>query len=49
MLTTMTDAKKPLVLLILDGFGYSESTEHNAIYSANTPIFDALWAGKRKL
>ncbi len=48
LLTTMTDAKKPLVLLILDGFGYSESTEHNAIYSAKTPIFDALWADKKK-
>ncbi len=28
--------KRPLVLLILDGFGYSEHSEHNAIAAANT-------------
>lgn len=39
----MTAKKKPMVLLILDGFGYSESTEHNAIYSANTPNWDNYW------
>lgn len=35
--------KKPLVLLILDGFGYSETQEHNAIHNANTPTWDKLW------
>lgn len=44
----MTAIKKPLVLLILDGFGYSENTEHNAIYSANTPVWDKLWANNPK-
>jgi len=44
----MTDSKKPTVLLVLDGFGYSEKTEHNAIYTANTPVFDRLWAGTQK-
>ncbi len=44
----MTDSKKPTVLLVLDGFGYSENTEHNAIYTANTPVFDRLWAGTQK-
>ncbi|WP_020207687.1 2,3-bisphosphoglycerate-independent phosphoglycerate mutase [Gilvimarinus chinensis] len=39
----MTAKKKPMVLLVLDGFGHSESTEHNAIYSANTPVWDELW------
>ncbi|HEY7885524.1 MAG TPA: 2,3-bisphosphoglycerate-independent phosphoglycerate mutase [Cellvibrionaceae bacterium] len=39
----MTAMKKPMVLLILDGFGYSENTEHNAIYSATTPVWDRLW------
>ena len=34
---------KPIVLMILDGFGYSESTEFNAIAAANTPVWDALW------
>ena len=40
----MTTPKKPLVLLILDGWGHSDSTEHNAIYSAHTPVWDKLWA-----
>jgi 2,3-bisphosphoglycerate-independent phosphoglycerate mutase len=33
----------PLLLLVLDGWGYSEKTEYNAIYSANTPVWDRLW------
>jgi 2,3-bisphosphoglycerate-independent phosphoglycerate mutase len=40
----MTKSKKPLLLLILDGFGYSEKKKHNAIYSAKTPILDGLWS-----
>lgn len=40
----MTTAKKPLILLILDGFGHSEKTTHNAIYAAHTPVWDKLWA-----
>jgi 2,3-bisphosphoglycerate-independent phosphoglycerate mutase len=36
-------AKKPIVLLILDGYGYSEKTKYNAIYAANTPVYDNLW------
>ena len=39
----MTTHKKPLVLLILDGWGHSDATEHNAIYSAETPVWDKLW------
>ncbi len=35
--------KKPLVLLILDGFGYNDSAKHNAIHNANTPTWDKLW------
>ena len=34
----------PLVLLVLDGWGYSEKTDANAIYSANTPVWDGLWS-----
>ena len=30
----MSDAKKPVVLLILDGFGHSDDPEHNAIFAA---------------
>ena len=33
---------KPVVLLILDGFGIREVAEDNAIYHANTPTFDWL-------
>ena len=40
----MTSTPKPLVLIILDGFGHSESHEYNAIYSANTPVYDRLRA-----
>ncbi|MBD2859970.1 2,3-bisphosphoglycerate-independent phosphoglycerate mutase [Spongiibacter sp. KMU-158] len=35
--------KKPVVLIILDGFGYREAPEDNAIYHANTPYLDQLW------
>jgi 2,3-bisphosphoglycerate-independent phosphoglycerate mutase len=36
----------PLVLTILDGWGYTEKTDYNAIYSANTPVWDSLWAAR---
>jgi len=32
-----------LILIVLDGFGCRKETEHNAIASANTPRFDALY------
>ena len=35
-------SKKPHVLIILDGFGHSESEEFNAIAQANTPNWDYL-------
>jgi len=34
----------PVVLVIMDGWGYSEETEGNAIAAAHTPIVDSLWA-----
>ena len=37
-------AKKPLLLVILDGFGYRESLEDNAIANAHTPVWDRLWS-----
>ena len=39
----MTQPKKPLVLMILDGWGYRENSESNAILAANTPVLDKLW------
>ncbi len=38
----MFNRPKPLVLLILDGFGYRKAREHNAIAVANTPCWDQL-------
>ena len=40
----MTEHKKPLVLMILDGWGYREDEQSNAILAANTPVLDNLWA-----
>jgi 2,3-bisphosphoglycerate-independent phosphoglycerate mutase len=37
-------AKKPLALVILDGWGYREDNADNAIANANTPVMDALMA-----
>ncbi|MGV6826887.1 MAG: 2,3-bisphosphoglycerate-independent phosphoglycerate mutase [bacterium] len=41
----MTAGKRirPTVLVILDGWGLSDSPDYNAIYSANTPVWDGLW------
>jgi 2,3-bisphosphoglycerate-independent phosphoglycerate mutase len=38
----MTTAKKPLVLLIMDGWGYRPNMPDNAVANANTPILDQL-------
>jgi len=35
--------KKTIALIILDGWGYSETAESNAIMAANTPTWDDLW------
>ncbi|MCH2340541.1 2,3-bisphosphoglycerate-independent phosphoglycerate mutase [Pseudomonas sp. NPDC047963] len=42
----MPAAPKPLVLIILDGFGHSDSPEFNAIHAANKPVYDGLLASK---
>ncbi len=36
-------ARRPLVLMILDGWGHREARDHNAIALANTPNWDRLW------
>ena len=33
---------RPVALLIMDGWGYNEEPEHNAVLAANTPNFDRL-------
>nr|MBO2509428.1 2,3-bisphosphoglycerate-independent phosphoglycerate mutase [Gammaproteobacteria bacterium] len=40
----MSATPKPLVLIILDGFGHSDSPESNAIHAARTPVYDRLRA-----
>ncbi|MBF4246701.1 2,3-bisphosphoglycerate-independent phosphoglycerate mutase [Vibrio anguillarum] len=37
-------AKKPMALVILDGWGYREDNAHNAISNAHTPVMDSLIA-----
>ena len=36
------NGKRPTVLMILDGFGLRDETEHNAIALADTPVLDRL-------
>ncbi|BAJ04277.1 2,3-bisphosphoglycerate-independent phosphoglycerate mutase [Shewanella violacea] len=38
----MTTRKRPLALLILDGWGYRENTHQNAVFHAETPVLDRL-------
>ncbi|MEQ4449973.1 MULTISPECIES: 2,3-bisphosphoglycerate-independent phosphoglycerate mutase [Kosakonia] len=40
----MSVSKKPMVLVILDGYGYREDQQDNAIFNAKTPVMDKLWA-----
>lgn len=40
----MSNRVRPAVLLILDGWGMSDSTDHNAIHTASKPTWDRLWA-----
>jgi 2,3-bisphosphoglycerate-independent phosphoglycerate mutase len=38
-------SRRPVVLVVLDGWGYREQREGNAIALANTPTWDRLWKG----
>ncbi len=35
-------SKKPVVLMILDGYGLNEKKEGNAVAQAETPVMDSL-------
>ncbi len=37
-------SKKPVVLMILDGYGLNDNKEHNAVAEAKTPVMDRLMA-----
>ena len=39
----MSTEKSPLVLLILDGFGYSDDAKYNAVATAKAPVWEKLW------
>ncbi len=39
----ITPVITPVLLIILDGFGYREEADHNAILAARKPNWDALW------
>lgn len=41
----MPPQRRPVVLVVLDGFGYRESREGNAIALARTPTWSGLWSG----
>ncbi len=41
---TITAPHRPLVLIVLDGWGYREESKYNAIAAAKTPYWDYLWA-----
>ena len=36
-------ARRPVMLVILDGFGWREEVADNAVRQAHTPTFDRLW------
>jgi 2,3-bisphosphoglycerate-independent phosphoglycerate mutase len=38
------DKSRPVALIVLDGWGYRESTEGNAIAIARTPVWDSIWS-----
>ncbi|WP_421867108.1 2,3-bisphosphoglycerate-independent phosphoglycerate mutase [Motiliproteus sp.] len=40
----MTQPKAATALIILDGWGVSDNPENNAIFAANTPTWDRIWA-----
>ncbi|GKX50837.1 2,3-bisphosphoglycerate-independent phosphoglycerate mutase [Budvicia aquatica] len=39
----MSTVKKPIVLVILDGYGHREEQQDNAIVNAKKPVMDELW------
>lgn len=43
-----TQPKSPLLLIIIDGFGYSTDNQYNAINGASSPVWDQLWQNQPK-
>jgi 2,3-bisphosphoglycerate-independent phosphoglycerate mutase len=40
----MPQKRRPVMLVVLDGWGWREETADNAVRQAKTPTFDRLWA-----
>ena len=36
--------RRPVMLVVLDGWGWRETSADNAVRQARTPAFDRLWA-----
>src|SRR5215470_16121465 len=36
--------RRPVMLVVLDGWGYREEAADNAVRQAKTPVFDRLWS-----
>ena len=45
-LTNFSGRRGPLLLIIMDGIGLGPQDERNAVYMANTPVLDRLFASK---
>jgi len=43
MPTIKNSRPKPMLLMILDGFGHSENPKHNAVLAAKMPFWNKLW------
>ena len=44
----MSVNKTPTVLIIIDGFGYREQNQHNAVAAAKAPFWQSLWNNNPK-
>lgn len=44
----MTETRKPTALIILDGWGYRDPSDDNAISNARTPFWDRIWQHQPK-
>src|SRR5260370_8034749 len=44
MTDTKTQARRPVMLVVLDGWGGREERADNAVRQARTPAFDRLWS-----
>ena len=47
-MSKVTRAKRPVVLIVLDGWGHRAEREGNAIALANAPTWERLWARQPK-